>query len=102
MPLDTLALVRMALQTAPDSKSVVFGSVSTVGVLNDDEQMADDGTGSPVSVRTREVFVVRDAFTGLVDGSTLSIGGVAYTVRGRPRPRENGDLWAITVARIDA
>lgn len=100
--LDTLALTRMALQTAPDSKLVVFGRVSTYGVLNDDEQMADDGTGSPVSVRAREVFVVRDAFTGLVDGSTLTIGGVAYTVRGRPRPRENGDLWAITVARVES
>lgn len=102
MPLDTLALTRMALRTAPDSRPVVFGRLVTYGVLNDDEQMADDGTGTPITVRTREVFVVRDAFTGLADGSTLTIGGVPYTVRGRPRPRENGDLWAITVVKADA
>lgn len=101
MPMDTRALARMALRTAPDSVSVVFGSVTEPGVFNDDERIADDGTGEPVSVRTREVFVVRDAFPGLADGSTVTIAGVSYAVRGRPFPRENGDLWAIAVARLD-
>jgi hypothetical protein len=37
-----------------------------------------------------------------VDGATVTVGGVAYVVRSKPMPRENGDVWAIMLARADA
>lgn len=99
MPLNTVAMTTTLLKLQPDAKLVAFGAQSTWGVLNDDETIADDGMGEPVTVRTREVYIARDALTGLVDGSAITVGGVAYTVRNRPRPMENGDLWRVAVVR---
>lgn len=102
MPLNTATLTLMALRTAPDSKVVTLGASSTYGVLNDDQQMGTDGSGEDVIVHSRELFVTAGSLTGIVDGATTVIGGVSYTVRGRPMPRENGDLWAIRVTRVPA
>lgn len=102
MPLDTVALTVMALRVQADAKRVQFGGQATWGVLDDDEQLVDDGTGQPVAVRQRAVHVATGSLTGLVDGSSLTVAGVAYTVRGRPMPRENGDLVTIRLAKGDA
>lgn len=100
MPLPTLPWTATLLRLAPDAKVVTLGAKSTYGLLNHDEQIVDDGTGQPVPVSTREVVVAANSLTGLVDGATLVVGGTSYTVRGRPLPRENGDLWVVQVARV--
>ena len=102
MPFDTLALARMSLRMAPDAKVVSIGASSTHGVLNDAEDIGFDESGRPVTQRDRTVFVVRDSLAGAIDGATITIGGTAYTVRNNPMPRENGDLWAIMVAKVDS
>lgn len=99
MPINTAALTLMALRTAPDSKVVTLGAGSTYGVLNDDQQVVNDGAGEDVLAHSREVFVTANSLT-VTDGATIVIGGVSYTVRGRPMPRENGDLWAVRVAKV--
>jgi hypothetical protein len=73
----------------------------TWGLLNDDEQIATDGTGDAVTVRERLCIVAAGSLTGVVDGATITNGGVAHTVRSRPMPRENGDIWAIMVTRVE-
>ncbi|MFY7922879.1 MAG: hypothetical protein ACOVSI_10730 [Gemmatimonas sp.] len=85
------SLTANALRLQADSKRVVIGSSVTWGLLNDDEQIGTDGTGESVTVRERLVFVASGSLTG----------GVNHTVRSRPMPRENGDLWAIVVARVE-
>ena len=52
-------------------------------------------------MRERLCIVAAGSLTGVVDGATITIGGVAHTVRSRPMPRENGDLWAIMVTRVE-
>lgn len=101
MPLDSLALTRLAFRTAPDAKVVTLGSSTTYGVLNDDKQIGTDGNGEDVTVHSREVFVTANSLTGVADGATLAVGGVSYTIRGRAMPRENGDIWAIRVAKVE-
>jgi DNA/RNA endonuclease YhcR with UshA esterase domain len=101
MPLDTLAMTRFAFQSAPDAKRVQVGAQRAWGVLDDDEQLVDDGTGEAVSVRTRAVHLANEAITGIVDGTAITIGGVVYTVRGRPMLRENGDVMTVRVTRLD-
>jgi hypothetical protein len=102
MPLDTLALTRMLFRTAPDAKLVTLGAQSTYGVLTDNKQIGEDGSGEPVTVHEREVFVAAGSFSAVNDGAVITVGGVAYTVRGRALPRENGDIWAIRLTRVDA
>lgn len=102
MPLDTLAMTRMQLRLAPDAKVITLGAQSTWGLLNDDEAVTTDEMGQPITVRTRLVHVAANALSGVVDGATLKVAGTSYTVRGRPMPQENGDLWAIPVAKVDA
>jgi|GEM_PF-3570625 hypothetical protein len=97
MPIDTAAWTRTLLQSAPDAKVIALGSQRTYGLLDDDEQMADDGTGQPVTVRTRQVTVAANSLSGVIDGASVTVGGTRYTVRGRPMPRENGDLWTFRV-----
>lgn len=99
MAFDTGIWTASLLTLSPDAKRVVFGSQVTYGLLDDDEQIVNDGTGSDVTVRTRQVTIAADSLAGLVDGSAITVGGVAYTVRNRPMPRENGDLWAVSVVR---
>ena len=99
MPLNTAALTLMALRTAPDSQVVTLGSSTTYGVLNDEQQVVNDGTGEEVLAHSREVFVTANSLT-VSDGATITIGGTSYTVRGRAMPRENGDIWAIRVTKV--
>jgi hypothetical protein len=94
--------VATAFRLAPDAKPVVLGASSTWGVLNDDEQIGFDETGRQVTQRERTVFVAAGSLSGVVDGATVTVGGVAYVVRSKPMPRENGDMWAIMLARADA
>jgi hypothetical protein len=102
MPLDARALTTMLFRLAPDAKRVRLGAQHTMGVLNDDKQLGVDAMGQPVPIHDRTVFVTAGALSGVVDGVTLTVGGVPYTVRGRPMPRENGDVWAIALAKLDA
>lgn len=95
--MDTKALARMQIRLAPDAKTVTLGSQVTYGLLDDDEQLATDEAGQPVTVRTRQVTVVAGTLTGVQDGATVVFGGATFTVRGRPMPRENGDLWTFRV-----
>jgi len=97
MPFNPVTWTAMLLKTAPDSQRVVFGRLVTYGVLDDDEQLITDEMGQPVTVRTRQITIAATSLTGLQDGSTLTIGGTAYVVRGRPMPKENGDLWTVRV-----
>lgn len=99
MPVDTARHVRLMLRNAPDAKPVVFGSVSTYGTLDDDETPATDESGQPITVRTWQVIVAAGSLPGLRDGSSITVGGVRYAVRGRPMTRENGDLVAFRVVR---
>lgn len=101
MAFDSGVWTASLLALAPDAKRVTIGALATWGVLDDDEQLADDGTGQPVTVRTRHVTIAAGSLTGLVDGATVSVGGVSYTVRGRPMPRENGELWQVRVTKVD-
>jgi hypothetical protein len=93
--------VATAFRLAPDAKRLTLGSGATWGVLNDDEQIGIDEAGRAVTQRERTVFMAAGSLSGVVDGATLSIGGVAYTVRSKPMPRENGDIWAVLVAKVD-
>jgi hypothetical protein len=102
MPVTPATLTANALRLQADSKRVIIGSSVTWGLLNDDEQIGTDGAGESVTVRERLVFVASGSLTGVVDGATITIGGVNHTVRSRPMPRENGDLWAIVVARVES
>jgi hypothetical protein len=102
MPLDTVAMVVTALRMQADAKRVTVGTASTWGVLNDDEQVGTDDAGQPVTQRDRTVHIAAGSLSGIVDGVTLTVGTTAYTVRSRPMPRENGDVWAIRLAKVDA
>lgn len=97
MAFDTARFTGRVLSLAPDKKRVAIGASSTWGLLDDDEQVVEDGTGSPVSLRTRQVTVAAGALSGVVDGARVTVGGVAYTVRGRPMPKENGELVTFRV-----
>lgn len=107
--MNTLALTATLFRMAPDARVVTLGSTVTYGAFTDDEQMGTDEMGQPVTVRTRLVHVPAGSLTGVVDGAVVNIrpkgtttaANVAYTVRGRPRPRENGDVWEISLSRAD-
>jgi len=43
------------------------------------------------------VTVAANSLSGVIDGASVTVGGTRYTVRGRPMPRENGDLWTFRV-----
>lgn len=108
MPLNTATLTVNALRTAPDALVVTLGSQTTYGVLNDEKQIVNDGTDD-VPVHSRELHVAAGSLTGVVDGTTITLrrvapvnsASVSYTVRNRPMPRENGDLWAIRLAKVE-
>lgn len=102
MPMDTVAMVTMAIRSQADAKRVTIGSSTTWGLLNDDEQVGLDDSGRAVTQRERTVFVAANSLNGVVDGATITVGATAYTVRSRPMPRENGDLWAIMVAKVES
>lgn len=105
MALDTRSLLVTQLRLAPDACVVTLGSQSTYGVLNLGETLAEDANGEPVDVRATEIMVAANTLTGVKDGTVLAVrrtndtarAAVSYTVLGRPRPRENGDVWAIRV-----
>jgi hypothetical protein len=99
MPLDTLAMARFAFQSAPDAKRVSVGAQRTWGLLDDDEQTVDDGTGEPTTVITRAVHIATGSITGIEDGTAITVGNVAFTARGRPMLRENGDVITVRVVR---
>jgi len=100
MPFDTAAWTRTLLQMAPDAKRVQVGVQRTWGLLDDREQLVDDGTGNPVPLATRLVHIAAGSLTGITDGTTITVGGVTYTVRGRPMPQENGELVSIMVTKV--
>ena len=102
MPMDTRALTAASLRMQADAKRITLGGQVTWGLLNDDEQVGSDENGRPVTQRDRTVFIAAESLNSLVDGATLTVGAVPYTVRSKPMPRENGDLWAVMVTRIDA
>ncbi len=97
MPFNTAAWTAMLLQTAPDAKRIVFGSLATWGVFDDDEQRIEDGTGEPVTIRTRQITIAAGSLPGLTVDATITIGGTPFTVRSRPMPKENGELWTVRV-----
>lgn len=105
MALDTRSLLVTQLRLAADACVVTLGAQSTYGVLNLGETLAEDPTGEPIDPRAAELHVAANTLTGVKDGTVLSVRrktdaprtAVSYTVLGRPRPRENGDVWAIRV-----
>jgi hypothetical protein len=99
MPLNTRAMALMSFRLAPDGKRIAVGTQSTWGLLDDAEDMVDDGTGEPVTVRTRVVHFTVGTLTGVEDGTTMTVGTETYVVRGRPMPRENGDLLTVRVTQ---
>jgi hypothetical protein len=101
MPLDTVALTVSALRVQPDAKQITLGAGTTWGLLNDDEQIGTDENGRPVTQRDRTVFIAAGSLSGVVDGATITVGTVGYTVRSKPMPRENGDIWAVMVTKVE-
>lgn len=101
MPINTVALTQFVLRTAPDARVVTLGSQRTFGLLDDDEQIVEDGSGQPITVRTRSLHIAANSLTGVVDGATITVQGTRYSVRGRPMPRENGELWTIRLTKGD-
>ena len=107
--MNTTSLALAAFTLSPDAVVVTFGRQSTYGLLNDDKQIVQDGTGDDVTVHSRELHIVANSLTGITDGATVTVRrkaaatstAVTYTVRNRPMPRENGDLWAIRLAKVE-
>ncbi|MFN8995500.1 MAG: hypothetical protein ACK5X3_17800 [Pseudomonadota bacterium] len=102
MPFNPLAFTALCFANAPDKKRVVVGSVSTWGTFDDREELALDENGQPVTVRTRQVKVTAGSLSGLVDGATVTVDGVAYVMTGRPMPQENGDMWMLRLRRSES
>lgn len=110
MAINTLTLTLAALRAQPDALVVTLGRQSTYGLLNDEKQIGSDGSGEEVTVHSRELFITANSLTSVVDGTTVTVRrkdaapstAVSYTVRGRPMPRENGDIWAIRLAKVES
>ena len=99
MPMDTRRMALNNFRLAPDAKRLTVGTAQTWGLLDDQEDLVDDGTGEPVTVRTRNVHFAAGTLTVVEDGTTILVGTDAYIVRGRPMPRENGDILTVRVAQ---
>lgn len=66
----------LALVTGFGSVKVVYGSVTTRGLLDDAEAPVDMGDGTTVMVRTRVLRVATAAIPSIAAEGTISIGAL--------------------------
>lgn len=87
----TLGTDLTAMLTDPlFGSTVVFGAVTTVGILSREERMQDDGSGLAVPVRVTVLLVRDSALPNCITDSALTIDGASYVVRSRGRVDDGG------------
>ncbi len=89
-----------AMLRGPLADPFGFGAQASRCVFDDEGEVLLDETGRDVPRRTRVAIIRTGSITGLVEGSAVTVAGVAYQVR-RVLPMEDGLLTRVFVTRPD-
>lgn len=101
MPAAHVARHLAAMLRGPLADPFVVGGQSTRCLFDDDAVVIEDETGRDVTRRTRTALIRTGSVTGLAEGGTATVAGVAYQVR-RVLPQEDGQVTRVWLARADA
>lgn len=97
MPAALVARHLDAMLRGPLADRFTFGAQATRCLFDDEAAVIEDETGRDVTRRLRVAMIRTGTITGLVDGASVTVGGVAYQVR-RVLPMDDGLLQRVLLA----
>ena len=89
----------VACRRAPNAQTIVVGTASVVGPVQEEDRLMTDASGAESLKRVTVATVPTDAVGTVARHGSVTVGGMAYVVRD-VRLASDGELTELVLARV--